>query len=132
MQAAEEVDPKKTRVSIEEVFDGIVSERFSVEVTFGVTEREVFNTIGLSSRNSRSLEGLSWADFSEIPDDDDPDRSRSREIVLQDTDNSVSLSMSGPTTAGADKTLKKLLFPCVGLSCACKGTAIVNCTGPPG
>ena len=126
VMATEEVATKKMRVmSIENIFDDIVTERKdSVEVSSGVAEREIFKTIGLSFKNSRSLEGMLWADLSEVPDEDDRDMYTTREIVLQDTDNSVSLSMSGPTTVGADKTLKKLLFPCVGLSCACKGTVM--------
>ena len=45
-----------------------------------------------------------------------------RKMVNEDTDNATSLSESGPTTAGMDRTFKKLLFPCQG------GGTLCNCT----
>ena len=59
---------------IDEVFKDIASERKDGdEVSFGVTEREIFEGMGLSFKNSKSLEGLLWADLAQIPDEVESD-----------------------------------------------------------
>ena len=109
----EELGAKTMRMmSTEEVIKVIVDEREASEkISWGVTANEIFKTIGLSFKNSKSLESSAWADLSENTNEDDDEMYETRKTVLQDTNNSVSLAKSGPTSTSADQTLKKLLFP---------------------
>mgnify|MGYP003324829835 CR=1 FL=1 len=116
---------KMRSATIKDVFNTIFSERTdTVEQSPGGTQREFFKSMRLTFNYSPSLEGVLWADTSENPDEEGDEASEVCETLLQDTQNSVSLAMSGPTTAGADKTLRKLMFSCGGPSCPSKGEAM--------
>ena len=61
----------------------------------GRNANDIFKTISLSCKNSKSLESSAWADLSDKPNEDDAETYETHEISLQDSDNAVSLAMSG-------------------------------------
>ena len=85
--STEELGVKKMRMmSIEEVFKDVVKEREEAEkISWGVSANEIFKTIGLSFKNSKSLESKAWADLSEHTNEDEAEMYETRKTVLQDT-----------------------------------------------
>ena len=73
---------------------------------------------GWEFKYSQTLGSVAWADLSDDPDDVVCDHKRELcETVEADTGGADSLAHAGPTTQSAVRTVRRLLFPCMWVSC---------------
>ena len=81
----------------------------------------MISAMGLKFENTDSLEtvGYFWDLSEETKLEYEAASDAVHEMVKKDTDDATSLVYSGPTSASADRVVKRLLFPCQGRGTLC-------------